>query len=316
MAIKNLLFPFSLIGAFGLTTLLIFQKFLQLSIGHTVYYCQNVIKSLSLQFPQPLGIVLISLLLLTIVFPLLKFLFNLHKLSRLKNNLTPSLEMSKKLFRLVTALDLQGKVIQVKSRKLFAYCVGMKSPKIYVSSALISSVDSRELEAILLHEKSHLDNHDPFVLVLMSIVHSLFPYLPILSDFVRNFRIEREIQADQAAVYQQGEMKPLLSAMRKLLLIEDSDRFAFSLGMGELDTLEVRINMLLNKKLIHKKFHALNIIATTVTILVVGFMAIAPVHAIENHENGKDVMTVWCDGNQTINSSQPSENSSHPYSTK
>jgi beta-lactamase regulating signal transducer with metallopeptidase domain len=209
--------------------------------------------------------------------------------------------------------------------KLFAYCVGIKNSQIYVSSGLVAQMNAKELEAILLHEKSHLDNRDPLVLTLLSLTQNLFPYLPILSDLIRNFRIEREIRADKSAVSQQGEMQPLLSAMKKLLLVPDSGKFVFSVGIGELDTLEVRIHTLLKKNPVYKKFHLLNLLVTTLTILVVGFAVLTPVHAIENHADGKDVMMIcpnndscvsWCQRNQSITPNQPVENSSHPYSTK
>lgn len=322
---KSLLVAISLFATFGLAVLFIFQKFLHLSIGHTVYYCQNIIKSLSFQLPQTMGIALISLLLLTITVPIFRLLLNFYAISGHKKNLIPSLKSNLKLLRLIRKLKLGERIVQIESAKLFAYCVGIKKPQIYISSGLVTQVNVKELEAILLHEKSHLDNHDPLVLTLLSLTQNIFPYFPILSDLIRNFRIEREIRADKFAVSQQGDMQPLLSAMKKLLLVPDSDKFAFSVGVGELDTLEVRIHMLLEKKLVYKKFHLLNLLVTTLTILVVGFAALTPVHAIENHDDGRDVMMIcpnndscvsWCQRNQSITPNQPMENSSHPYSTK
>ncbi len=325
MANKSLLVATGLLGIFCLAAFFIFQKFLHLSISHTIYYCQNVIKSLSFQLPQTFGIALILLFFLTIIFPIVRLLLSLYTISRHKKSLIPCLNMNPKLSQTAKKLEIKERVIQVKSAKLFAYCMGMKSPKIYISSTLVSEVNTKELEAILLHEKSHLDNHDPLVLTLLSIARALFPYFPVLADFVQNFRIEREVRADQSVVYHQGERQPLLSAMRKLLLIEDSNRFEFSLGIGEPDTFEVRINTLLEKRVIYKKFHLLNILITVISILIVSFAAITPVHAIENHEDGKDIMMVcpnddscasWCERNQKSAPNQSVENSSHPFSTK
>ena len=87
----------------------------------------------------------------------------------------------------------------IQSEKPFAFCFGIRSPKIYVSSALISLFTKDEFETILCHEKHHLESRDALTLLVAHMVESLFPFFPLLSDLIMAYRTEREMLADRAA---------------------------------------------------------------------------------------------------------------------
>lgn len=311
--------------AASLGAISVFQKFLHFSIGHTVYYCQNIIRSISFQIPQTIGLIFIGIFALMVLLGATKFILSWHKTVRQKNALETSKKASPKIAALIQKYGLEDKLIEIKNKRIFAFCLGLHKPKIYISTGLISKMTKSELEAIVLHEKCHLKHNDPLILTILSSIYSLFPYLPVFSDLIRNLRIERELQADRQVVLSLGGNQELLSVMRKLLSLPKKDNFAFSLGIGDQDTIELRIQALLGSNLAYRKFYPLNIIISLIVAVALSLTALAPVQAIENHENGNDVMMIcpnndscvsWCQRNQSVNPTTPMENSSHPFSTK
>jgi len=114
------------------------------------------------------------------------------------------------------ALGLAGRIDLVDSPSLYAFCYGFLKPRVCVTTGLVSALTPAELEAILLHERYHLVNHDPLKgLIARALSAGLF-FVPILDELAERYCQGRELAADDAALAQAGR-KALASALYKTL---------------------------------------------------------------------------------------------------
>lgn len=225
-----------------------------------------------------------------------KFFFLIFKAQTLKQSLVHDIVVNPTMLeKLINNWGISKQTYVIKSRKKFAFCLGIRKPKIYISTSLISQLSSSEVEAVLLHEKYHIRKHDTFTMIIATFADSIFPFFPLLGDLTQSYRIHREIEADKFAVNQVGDKGPLISALKKLLL-HPSAKIVTVLAIAEQNTLEPRIYSLLNKQYPNKLFRFGNLIITIVSSLLVTAILVFPVHATEIHSDMHDVVMVCTDG--------------------
>jgi hypothetical protein len=109
---------------------------------------------------------------------------------------------------------------------LVAVSVGFIDRKIIFSKSLIGKLNTKELEAVFLHELHHINNHHAFILLLGQIVSETLFFLPVLKDILTNMAREFEKTADDAAVKYQRTTGFVKSSLIKLL--GDGDRLGIS----------------------------------------------------------------------------------------
>lgn len=299
---KHLLLFAGIFFFLGIIVMKISQKFSPL-FTHTVYYCQAFVSSLSIKLPTTLSLLFPVLGIFVLAIFIIRLVITYLAIRKLKNGLMIREKYSKKFNLIKKQLGLADKAYLVVNDKPFGFCFGIGSPKIYVSTALVKLIDRKELKAVMYHEKYHLENRDTATMFFAQIVQSLFPFFPILSDLIQNFQIEREIKADTAAVCKLGESEPLCSALKKLLSYDSAARFAFVPAIGEAKTLEVRVNTLMSKSASYRKFRPLNIFISLLSIVLLSFLILIPVNAMDLHNHGQkdNVMMVCLQGGQCSN---------------
>ena len=297
---KNLVLFSGLFLFAGTILLLITEKFSPL-INHVTYYCQSFINAHMTPIPYFLSIVPILLLGLLVAVSTLKLSFLLLKTQFIKKNLKKRILIKNKIVDLIKNLGLEGKVIVVKSSKKFAFCLGFRNPKIYLSSGLISKMSLRELEAILRHEQYHLENSDTLTLMIASFSQSLFPFFPIVGDLIKKYRVEREISADSFAASHIGNPNPLLSALRKLIAFPTVENFALA-AIADQNTLEPRIYSLINRPYNQKSFQLKHFLITIFSLFTIGGIFISPIYAQEIHSENQDVVMLCDNGGKCLNS--------------
>ena len=114
-------------------------------------------------------------------------------------------------------LQLANRVDLVDDAAPFAFCYGLFSPRICLSTGLTRLLTPAELEAVLLHEDHHRRRRDPLVLLMTSaLAHALF-FVPVLRDLHSRFDAAKEFDADAAAVRRHGDVGPLAGALYKVL---------------------------------------------------------------------------------------------------
>lgn len=101
---------------------------------------------------------------------------------------------------LANAAGVDGRLVIVDDRALYAFCAGLLSPRIYLSRGLIGTLEPSELAAVLHHEATHLRQYDPLRLFLSDLLELLTAPFPVLRALIARFRIRIELAADQAAL--------------------------------------------------------------------------------------------------------------------
>lgn len=305
---KNLFLFLGLVFSLGLILFLASQKFIPLILERTLYYCQSFISSFSVQLPPQLGLVFGALILLPLIAVAAKLTLVFWQTRRLKRIFRLTETYPSQLDSLAKKLKLERKIVLVDSSKPLAFCLGFRSPKIFISAKLVRALRQKELEAVLRHEKYHLENKDSLTMLVATSAQSLFPFFPLISDLLKNYRIEREISADQEAVESMGSPRPLITALRKLLSFDSQKTVAFAPAIADFDTLEPRIKALTEGDFSFKKVGIINsLVSFLFVILLIGALSV-PVYAI-NSQHEKSVAMVclaeaecsaWCKENNTV----------------
>lgn len=125
----------------------------------------------------------------------------------------------------------------------FAFTHGLLRPRVTVSSGLVASATSAELQAVLAHEAEHARGRDPLRTLITTVLTARHFALPLLEHLGTVFTAERELAADRYAVSQCG----VGAVAGALLKVGGAPRWAHpapAAGMGGRDLLEARIRQL------------------------------------------------------------------------
>lgn len=123
----------------------------------------------------------------------------------------------KRVVRLAEHLRLANRVDVVRAEQPYAYCYGLLRPRICLSIGLVHLLGDEELEAVLLHERYHLQNHDPLKIVLARTLGRAFFFLPVIGELGRCYALTRELTADRAVIGAQGHGRWLAAVLYKLI---------------------------------------------------------------------------------------------------
>ncbi len=199
-----------------------------------------------------IGIHLISYALMTPLMAAMFFWFSVWRnqyshLSALTGSLSGIAIRDDRLDSFADKMGLRGKVRMIDSDDALSFCAFLFSPRIFVSRAVVNSLTDRELEALLAHERYHLDNRDPLRIFLgRSLVTALF-FAPVLKDLFRWYLIRKEIAADQAAIALQGQRAGIVGALRKLLELDTEQKSSLAITAGATEELRYRIAYILGR---------------------------------------------------------------------
>jgi len=296
---KNLITFVGLIFLLGVSTLIVLQKLIPFA-RHTSYYCQSLINSFSMPISHYIGAIPFILLFIFSAVATTKLFFILLKAQLLKRKLIKKSRTNPSFAALLEKLQLTDRTYFIDSEKQFAFCLGIRKPKIYISTALVSLLNIQEVEAVLRHERYHLENRDTLTMIVASIGESLLPFFPLISDFLHNYRIEREIKADKEAIQGLGDEKPLIAVLKKLLGTPSVAMVSVA-AIADQDTLEPRILMLVKKDAHFRKFKIKHIFISVFSAFIMGAIVLSPVQAVEVHHEGVDVMMICPHGEACLN---------------
>lgn len=300
---KHLVLFSGLFILLGFLSLFMLQKLLPL-ISHAAYYCASLIQNNITRIPTFFSIIPALVVFLILLVSFLKFFFLTMKVKFLQHNLKGKITAGGKVNKLVERLGLEEKTVIIKSNKTFAFCLGIKNPKIYISSRLISKLSIKELETVIRHEQYHLENHDTFTMILASVAYSLIPFFPLFGDLIKKYRVKREIEADNFAVEKTGSVNDLISALKKLLEFPTAGNVALA-AIADHDTLEPRIYSLVNKPYNKRQFRLKHLFISLFSSLIIMAFIAMPVNAAEVHHEKHDVLMVCLDGTCTNSCSIP-----------
>lgn len=183
------------------------------------------------------------------------FIFSIYRLFRLAvhtrkfslshTKITKS-KHSSKLKQSISDLHLdQNKIIETRENKPIVFCFGLWIPKVCISTGLIKMLNKDELEAVLLHENSHMIAHEPAKLFIVKFFYSIFFFIPGMKTYAHKFATYSELAADERATVNFTNRPRLARAIMKILDREDQlvmrDGLALSFFTS---TIEERVNKL------------------------------------------------------------------------
>lgn len=105
--------------------------------------------------------------------------------------------------------------VTVEEREPYAATVGIITPRIVISTGLVSALTLSELRAVIAHEAHHARRRHPLRAVLWEAFRRGMFFLPSIGDVARHFALSRELDADRAAVTACGGSRALASALLK-----------------------------------------------------------------------------------------------------
>lgn len=288
-----------LIVSFTVTlfTVSIFAKTFPLIFAKTLYFCQQFISNNLFQIPQTIPGLLLLILAIALILSGLSFSIQVLKTEKFVNRLfLRRVPLSKKEENIVNYLGLRKKVHLIQDRDMYSFCAGIFRPKIIITTGLISSLKNRELEAVFLHEKAHMENHDPLKMLFGKTVSWLFFFLPIFSEISRNMEATSEMSADLHATNFQREDTYLRSALKKIILTPQVALLPVP-AIANPDYLEIRIHRLVNPA-IQQSFRISwkSIVTSLLFFLLSIFVLQTPVSAFSMENNKEEPSYFMCSG--------------------
>lgn len=269
----------------GLIIIALLNKALSAFFSNTLSICQQFITNTFFEIPQSFSGLLILTVFSILFLGILSFIIQLFRTRLLlKKLLIKKVGISGKFKETITSLNLSKRVILIKDKNLFSFCSGIFSPRIIITTGLVSSLTIKELEAVLLHEKAHLINFDPLKILFCKTVSSMFFFLPIFSELHQNIIASSELLADRYTLELQQGSYFLKSAIKKILTTPQVN-LNFVPALANPDYLEIRIRRLVDPGLkINLYVSPTSIITSLFFLIFSGFLLQTPVEAFQSKQ--------------------------------
>lgn len=275
----------------GLIIIALLNKVFPLFTSKTLFLCQKFItpvtnlfiSNIMLEVPRSLPNTLILAIGGVLGTGLLSFLLQFGKTHLLlKKILINRIDISKDLNRVIATLGLTNQIILVKNNNLFSFCCGIFSPYIVVTTGLVQSLTDKELEAVLLHEQSHLVSRDPIKVLIGKTFSSMFFFLPVFRELHKNIEAVNELLADRWAINHQQKTTFLCGALKKILASPQIDFATVSSASGP-NYFEIRIHRLVNPGIKNKfRLSLVSLITTFLFIFLSWFLLQTPASAFHS----------------------------------
>ncbi|MGH2759092.1 MAG: M56 family metallopeptidase [Actinomycetota bacterium] len=139
-------------------------------------------------------------------------------------------------------LGLVGRVVVVDAAEPFSFAYGLTRPSVVVSSGL-ADAPVAELDAVLSHERYHVQNLDPLKVLLTRTLSATLFYFPVLRRFHHRYMTGRELAADRRAIEAHGRT-PLAGALYRVVAGPHWPELRAAAAMGDPDLLEARVAQL------------------------------------------------------------------------
>ena len=203
--------------------------------------------------------------LLLLMFPAYHLFYNWRMVQFLKKNGLQKVEIRYKLFvkKIAAHLGIKKNVgIYFSEMVKSPLTIGYFKPLILLPLASINNLTVQQVEAVLLHELSHIRRFDYLINILVSIVHTLLYFNPFTRLLIKVVQEERENCCDQM-VLQFGYDK--VSYASALLSLEKTSlqSHSFVLGAAGKRNLLSRIEKIvgIEKKIVFRFNHFMGLVA-------------------------------------------------------
>lgn len=175
-----------------------------------------------------------------------------NQLSKLKkNNLSNIPDAWKAIFESVTSNLKINKAIKFHLSDLInvPLVIGYLKPVVLFPVALVNQLDNDQVEAILIHELSHIRRNDFLLNLIKTAIETFLFYNPFVWMAGRFIHIEREHACDDLVLKVTGKPLNYAHALLKLELLKDKASPAYALAAtGKSQNLYQRIKRITNMK--------------------------------------------------------------------
>ena len=260
------------------------------------------------------------------IYKLIKLIFQTRKFSR-QYLVHVKHKYSSKLKQIISDLNLdKNKIVEVRDSKPIVFCFGLFNPKVCISNGLIKILSSGELEAVLLHENSHMIAKEPLKLFIIKLFYSIFFFLPGIKTYVNKYVTFSELAADELATNNFADGSKLAGAIFKISQQEEKHLLRSELALSFFtSTIAERVNKLSDNNYVPKfqvwgKEFLLRLCSVAFIILFTFVFLSDSTKALTMHNNGG--CSIGAEQNQNIettcnlNNNQQicsEELSSHPH---
>lgn len=170
---------------------------------------------------------------------------------------------------------LAGRIDVIADGRAFSFCYWFIRPRVCLSTGLLERLDPDEVDAVLLHERSHLRRRDPLRLVIARYFAAGLYVVPVVEELVEYYTLEKELEADQDAVHALGDVGPLARALYKVLPDADQVELGLLTPVGALSATEARIEQLVNGRALPLRVRPVSIALSGGAILAAAVLALA-----------------------------------------
>ncbi|MBT2563556.1 M56 family metallopeptidase [Pedobacter sp. ISL-68] len=214
-------------------------------------YFNNLPPSFSSKAEQyfPIVVVFYIIGILLQLFVIVKGYGQLSKLK--KESLSAIPDSWKAIFEQVTAHLKINKVIQFHLSSIVnvPLVIGYLKPVVLFPLTLVNQLDNDQVEAILIHELSHIRRNDFLLNLIKTAIETLLFYNPFVWMAGRFIHIEREHACDDLVLKITGKPLNYAHALLKLELLKDKNSPAYALAAtGKTQNLYQRIKRITNMK--------------------------------------------------------------------
>lgn len=275
--------------------MIIGEKFIPLLFHRTVYMCKHVVESVSFQeIPHYITSLIACSGILYIGYVVIEISIALFQYNILRRQLDKTgREPDARIISIQLKHPYLKDIHLMTHTKAQAFSLGFFHRHIYVSSELLQSVNNKELEAILLHEYTHVKNFDALKLLIAFLVETSLSFIPSLKDCTLHIRIDREIHADTFAVTTQKTNKYILGSIKKMLARTAINAIQpqFVPHFAVEDLFDARISSLIQQKTVYKKpFSKVRFFISVSSLSFIAFLMVTPLHATEMLVDGKSTV--------------------------
>ncbi len=179
------------------------------------------------------------------VYKLIKLIIQTRKFST-QYLIRVKLQHSAKLRQVIADLHLdKNRIMEVRDAKPIVFCYGLWQSKVCISNGLIKILQRDELEAVLLHEASHMFAKEPLKLFIIKLFYSIFFFLPGLKTYVNKYATFSELAADECATDNFTDRAKLARAIFKISQVEEKHALRSGLALSFFtSTIAERVNKL------------------------------------------------------------------------
>jgi len=191
--------------------------------------------------------------LVLLVLPILHFVRNYRYVQIIRNNGLTKADVQWKIFVKKVAVQLGIKKpvhIWISEFVSSPVTIGYLKPVILIPMAAINHLSTQQVEAVLLHELSHIKRYDYLINLVINFIRTILYYNPFVNAFVKTIEREREKSCDEMVMQFQYDSHEYATA---LLILEKNNHIPKSFviaASGKKNDLLHRIESILG---IHKR---------------------------------------------------------------